>query len=153
MTNEHQAPWDCVYAKENDSTCQPGQKPASDREYFEILCLCLLQAGLNWNSIRKHWQRYKAGFSDFDIDRLAESPAAELMENPNVIKNSRKIEAIIHNAGEFREIEKEYGSFAGYLETLKAQTEKEQLKSLSKRFKQVGPETADYFLHSIGFWT
>lgn len=153
MTNEHQAPWDCVYAKENDSTCNPGVKPDSDREYFEILCLCLLQAGLNWNSIRKHWPKYKEGFCSFDIDRLAEAQASELLENPNVIKNGRKIEAIIYNAQQFQSIEKEYGSFAAYLETLKPQNEKEQLKSLSKRFKQVGAETADYFFHSIGFWT
>lgn len=153
MTNEHQAPWDCVYAKENDNACQPGKRPESEREYFEILCLCLLQAGLNWNSIRKHWERYKEGFYDFDIDRLAEAQASEVIKNPNVIKNGRKIEAVVHNAKQFREIKKEHGSFGDYLETLKSQTEKEQLKSLSKRFKQVGPETADYFLHSIGFWT
>jgi DNA-3-methyladenine glycosylase I len=151
MTNEHRAPWDCVLAKENDSTCQPGKKPESDQEYFEILCLCLLQAGLNWNSIRKHWERYKEGFDNFDIDRLAEAEPSEVVKNPNVIKNGRKIEAIIYNAKQFRQIEKEYGSFSNYLETLKSQTEKEQLKSLSKRFKQVGAETADYFLHSIGF--
>jgi DNA-3-methyladenine glycosylase I len=151
MTNEHQAPWDCVFAKENDSACRPGKPPASNRDYFEILCLCLLQAGLNWNSIRKHWQRYKEGFYNFEIDRLAEAQTAELLANPNVIKNSRKIEAIIHNAKEFQTLKKEYGAFAAFLETLKPQNEKEQLKALSQRFKQVGPETADYFLHSVGF--
>lgn len=151
MTSEHQAPWDCVFAKENDSACKPGKKPESDREYFEILCLCLLQAGLNWNSIRKHWERYKEGFYNFDVDRLVQAEVAEVLENPNVIKNGRKIEAIIYNAKQFREIEKEYGSFALYLETLMPLSEKEQLKLLSKRFKQVGPETADYFLHSTGF--
>lgn len=153
MANEHRAPWNCVFAKEIDSACSPGKKSESNRQYFEILCLCLLQAELNWNSIRKYWQRYKEGFGNFDIDWLARAQASELLESPNVIKNGRKIEAIIHNAKEFQRIEKEHGSFAGFLETLKSQTKKEQLKSLAKRFKQIGAETADYFFHSIGFWT
>ncbi|HVF43931.1 MAG TPA: hypothetical protein VM936_13000, partial [Pyrinomonadaceae bacterium] len=60
-------------------------------------------------------------------------------------------EALIHNAREFRAIEKEHGSFARFLETLRPLDEKGRVKALSERFKQVGPETADYFLHSVGF--
>ncbi|HEY8562497.1 MAG TPA: DNA-3-methyladenine glycosylase I [Pyrinomonadaceae bacterium] len=153
MTNEHRAPWDYVYAKETDSVCRPGTKPASDREYFEILCLRLLQAGLNWNSIRRHWAKYKSGFEDFDIERLAQTQAANVPENPNALKNRRKIEAVIHNANEFRGIAGAFGSFGAYLETLKNQPENEQLRAFAKRFKQVAPETADYFLHAVGFWS
>ena len=150
MTSEHLAPWECVFAKENDSRCNPGRRPASDQEHFEVLCLCLLQAGLNWNSIRKNWQKYRRGFYNFDIDRLAAARPEELLAGPDVLRNARKVEAIIYNAKEFQAAAREHGSFADYLQSLAALPEQERLKSLTKRFKQVGPETADYFLHSVG---
>jgi DNA-3-methyladenine glycosylase I len=83
--------------------------------------------------------------------KLSRADAEELLSRPGVIKNRRKAEALVHNAKEFRAIEKEHGSFARFLETLRTLSEKERQKALSKRFKQVGPETADYFLHSVGF--
>ena len=149
----HSAPWDCVLSKEEEGECRPGAPPASDQQHFEILCLCMLQAGLNWASIRKHWPKYREGFHEFDINKLARATPEELLARPGVIKNARKVEAIIHNAKEFEKVAGEHGSFAAFLETLKPLTEPEQVKAITGRFKQVGPETADYFLHSVGFWT
>jgi hypothetical protein len=48
---EHTAPWECMYAKEDKSKCKPGKKPKFDKEYFEILCLCILQSGLIYSGI------------------------------------------------------------------------------------------------------
>ena len=39
----------------------------------------------------------------------------ELMNNPKIIRNSRKIKAAVKNAQIFIEIQKEYGSFSKYL--------------------------------------
>jgi DNA-3-methyladenine glycosylase I len=150
-SNEHRAPWECVLAKEEEGECHPGGSPAADQEYFEVLCLCFIQAGLNWGSIRKHWPKYREGFLGFRIGELSGASAGELLARPGVIKNARKVEAVIHNAKEFETIRREYGSFADFLDTLKPLPEAERLKSLMKRFKQVGPESADYFLHSVGF--
>jgi hypothetical protein len=47
IRNEHRAPWDCVYAKDEDEGCEAGEAPGSDQGYFEVLSLCLIQAGLN----------------------------------------------------------------------------------------------------------
>ena len=151
MGNEHRAPWDCVLSKEEEGDCLAGGRPAADGEYFEILCLCFIQAGLNWASIRKHWPKYREGFRGFRIPELARSSVDELLARPGVIRNPKKVEAVVHNAREFESIAREHGSFAAYLDTLKPLTEAEQLKALRQRFKQVGPESADYFLHSIGF--
>ena len=151
-TATHSAPWDCVLSKAEEGECRAGARPETDQDYFEILCLCMIQAGLNWASIRKHWPKYREGFRGFDIKKLSRSTADELLARPGVIKNTRKVEAVIHNAKEFERVSAERGSFAAFLETLKALPEPEQVKALTKRFKQVGPETADYFLHSVGFW-
>jgi DNA-3-methyladenine glycosylase I len=148
----HSAPWDCVLSKEEEGECRAGARPETDQGYFEILCLCMLQAGLNWASIRKHWPKYREGFHGFDLGELSRSTPEGLLARPGVIKNARKVEAVIHNAKEFERVSAEHGSFAAFLETLKPLSEPEQVKALTKRFKQVGPETADYFLHSVGFW-
>ncbi|HEX8500308.1 MAG TPA: DNA-3-methyladenine glycosylase I [Pyrinomonadaceae bacterium] len=147
----HSAPWDCVLSKDEKGECRAGPRPASDREYFEILCLCLIQAGLNWASIRKHWPRYREGFHGFRLERLSRADADELLARPGVIKNRRKVEAVLHNAREFEAIAAEHGSFGAFLSALEPLPEAERVKALTRRFKQVGPETADYFLHSIGF--
>ena len=151
MSNQHTAPWDCVFSKDEGDECGPGAAPASGQEYFEILCLCLLQAGLNWASVRKHWPRYRRGFLGFRPERLARARAEDLLAGPDVIRHPKKVEAVIHNAQEFRALEKEHGSFRAFLETLKPLGERERLKALAARFKHVGPETADYFLHAVGF--
>ena len=126
--------------------------PKSDQEYFEILCLCLLQAGLNWGSIRKHWKKYKEGFYDFDIHRLCGARASMLLKGPQVIKNSKKVEAIIHNAKAFRKIKREFGSFSNFLKTLNPLRREELSKLVSKKFKHVGAYTVAYYLHSVGYW-
>ena len=151
MNKQHQAPWECTYGKEEKSDCKPGKRPRSDQKYFEILCLCLLQAGLSWGSIRKHWQKYKEGFYGFDIRQLSRARTKELFKNPRVIKNRKKIEAIIYNAREFDKIKREYGSFSNLLKSFRTSEKEELPKSLTKKFKHIGPYTAEYFLHSVGY--
>ena len=148
----HSAPWDCVLAKEEEGECRAGARPESDQGYFEILCLCMLQAGLNWASVRKHWPKYREGFLGFRVGELARADADVLLERPGVIRNRRKVEAVVHNAREFETVAADHGSFDAFLSTLRPLPEAEQVKALTRRFKQVGPETGDYFLHSVGFW-
>jgi len=88
-TNEHRAPWDCVLSKEEEGECLVGAAPATDQEYFEILCLCFIQAGLNWASIRKHWPKYREGFLNFSLSALADTTPEELLARPGVIRNAR----------------------------------------------------------------
>lgn len=151
MNKEHRAPWECTYAKEEKNKCKPGKEPKSDQEYFEILCLCILQAGLNWGVIRKNWRKYKNGFHNFNISKLAKAQTKELMKSPNVIKNNRKVEAIIYNAKEFQKIKKEHASFGNFLKLLKPMRDQGVLKLLTKRFKYLGSYTAEYYLHCVGY--
>lgn len=151
MNKQHQAPWECIYRKEERSDCKPGKRPKSDQEYFETLCLCLLQAGLSWGSIRKHWQRYKEGFYGFDIRQLSRVQPKVLFKDPRVIKNRKKIEAIIYNAREFEKIKRELGSFSNFLKSYKTSEKEELPNALAKRFKHIGSYTTEYFLHSVGY--
>ncbi|MEM3666346.1 MAG: DNA-3-methyladenine glycosylase I [Candidatus Bathyarchaeia archaeon] len=152
MDGEHRAPWECIYPKEDKSICKPGMKPKSDIECFEILCLCILQAGLSWGAIRKNWEKYRLGFYGFDFNVLANKRLEELLKRPGVIKNKKKIEAIIYNAEKFQRIRRDYGSFSNFLESLRRLKDEEALKALMKQFKHVGAYTAEYYLHCVGYW-
>jgi 3-methyladenine DNA glycosylase Tag len=153
MSHEHRAPWECIYAKEDRTDCKPGKEPDSDQEYFEILCLCLLQAGLNWGSIRKRWPQYRAGFDEFDefdIQRLSQAQVAVLLQALQVLKNRKKVEAIIYNARVFQRLMQEHGSFSGFLRPLMQSPDEDTTRALVNQFKHVGPYTAEYYLHSVG---
>lgn len=147
----HRAPWECTYSKEDKSKCKSGKKPKSDQEYFEILCLCILQTGLSWGMIRKNWQKYRRGFCNFDINKLSKIKPNKLIKNPNIIRNPKKVDSIICNAKEFQRIKKEYGSFSNFLKTLKPLKDKEVFKLLMQRFKHVGNYTAEFYLHCVGY--
>jgi DNA-3-methyladenine glycosylase I len=75
----------------------------------------------------------------------------ELFKNRRVIKNRKKIEAIIYNAREFEKIKREYGSFSNLLKSFTTSEKEELPKSLTKKFKHIGSYTAEYFLHSVGY--
>jgi 3-methyladenine DNA glycosylase Tag len=195
---EHRAPWECAFAEEDKSKCAPGISPKSDQEYFEILCLCILQAGLGWGMIRKNWAKFKRGFYGFNIERLAKAKKDELLNRDGVIKNRMKVGAIINNAKKFQKIKQDKGSFSNLLKSLRGMEEQEVIKiltrsgapsltfeggakkrrsgsSLSPRpelkprgkpkasgwgvveglthtFAHIGKYSAEYYLHSVGYW-
>lgn len=150
--NEHRAPWGCIFAKEDKSKCKPGKIPKSDQEYFEALCLCVLQAGLSWGMIRKNWSKIKKGFYAFDITKLSKVTMSELIKRPGVYNNKKKVKAIIANANEFQKIKREFGAFPNFLISLKKLKDKEAIERLTQRFKHVGEYTGEYYLHCIGYW-
>lgn len=152
IKREHTAPWECSLAKEEKSKCRPGSVPKSDRGYFEILSLCVLQAGLGWGMIRKNWKRYKRGFLNFDIKKLAKAEIDDLLKKKGIIKNRKKIMAILENAKEFEKIKIEHGSFSDFLSSLNEEDDDEIIAKLTQRFSHLGTYSAEYFLHSVGYW-
>jgi len=106
---------------------------------------------LNWGIVRKNWPKYRKGFYDFKIDRLARVQSKELMKQPNAIRNFKKIKGIICNAKEFQKIKKKYGSFSNLLKLLKQIEDGKVSKFLMKRFRHVGEYTAEYYLHCVGY--
>jgi DNA-3-methyladenine glycosylase I len=89
-----------------------------DRRLFEFLVLESAQAGLSWITILRKRENYRQAFDGFDPQRIAVYDAArieQLLGNPNIVRNRRKIEAAVRNARVFLEIQDEFGSFDTYL--------------------------------------
>lgn len=89
-----------------------------DRKLFEMLLLESFQAGLSWECVLNKRRAFSEAFDQFDPERVScydEETAKRLAENPAIIRNRRKIQAAIKNAGIFLAIQKEFGSFCAYI--------------------------------------
>jgi len=89
-----------------------------DRKIFEFLLLESAQAGLSWITILRKRENYRQAFADFDPEKVALFDAEkmeELLHNPGIIRNRKKIESAINNAQRFLEAQKEFGSFDKYI--------------------------------------
>ena len=89
-----------------------------DNKLFEYLLLETFQAGLNWHSILKKRENFRAAFEQFDYKKIAEftdDKILELNQNAGIIRNKLKITSAVNNAQRFIEIQKEFGSFSNYI--------------------------------------
>lgn len=72
-----------------------------DDELFERLSLEAFQSGLSWRTILCKRPAFRAAFAGFVIDRVAsfdDRDVTRLMADAGIVRNRRKIEAVIHNA-------------------------------------------------------
>ena len=115
----NRCPWgtaDELYIRYHDD--EWGVPVYDDKKQFEFLVLESAQAGLSWHTILKKRENFRAAYDGFDVQKVAkydEDKIAELMQNPGIIRNRRKIESSINNAKLFIEIQKEFGSFCNYI--------------------------------------
>ena len=89
-----------------------------DRKLLEMLVLEGFQAGLSWECVLNKREAFRQAFDDFDLEKVCgydEARLEKLKDNPEIIRNKRKIQAVAGNAKVFREIQKEFGSFDHYL--------------------------------------
>lgn len=89
-----------------------------DHRLFELLVLESFQAGLSWEIILNKRNSFFRAFDSMDPTLVQSYDARKiqsLLSDPGIIRNRRKIEAAVQNAGIFLEIQKEWGSFDSYI--------------------------------------
>lgn len=138
---------------------------------FEFINLEGAQAGLSWYTILIRIEGYKKAFCNWNpkkIIKLTEKDKETLRNNPEIIRNRLKIEAVVTNAHAYLELSKTQ-SFSDYLwnfvdgkpivnnwkttSEIPAQTELSQQisKDLKKKgFKFVGPTIVYAFMQAVG---
>jgi DNA-3-methyladenine glycosylase I len=78
-----------------------GRPVLDERGLYEKLCLECLQSGLSWALILRKREGLRDAFAGFDPDAVAGFGAPEverLLGDERVIRNRKKIEAIVNNA-------------------------------------------------------
>ena len=89
-----------------------------DRHLFELLILEGAQAGLSWITVLRKREAYRRAFAGFDPAEVAgfgPERVAALLQDPGIVRNRLKVAAAVTNAGAFLAVQREFGSFDGYL--------------------------------------
>jgi DNA-3-methyladenine glycosylase I len=117
-TTPVRCPWAATEAMIQYHDHEWGVPLHDDQGLFELLILEGAQAGLNWATILKKRESYRAAFDGFDVHKMAQygqREIAKLLLNPDIIRNKLKIESAVQNAKAFLKVREEFGSFDAYL--------------------------------------
>jgi DNA-3-methyladenine glycosylase I len=78
-----------------------GQAVHGDAAIFERLSLELMAAGLSWFIVLRKREAFRAAFAGFDpaaVAAFGDADVARLLADPGIVRNQKKIEAVIGNA-------------------------------------------------------
>jgi 3-methyladenine DNA glycosylase Tag len=119
--------------------------------YLDAMARVMFQTGISWRVVEAKWPGTQEAFYDFDPDRVARfttKSIERLMGDTRVIRNRKKLEAIVSNARRMIELDAEYKGFKRYLDSLGdfESTKKE----IHKQFAYMGDSGTWYFLWSVG---
>jgi len=95
-----------------------GRPVNCDHILFEKISLETLQAGLSWRTVLDKRDAIRACFKQFNINKVMVMTPQEIQtiqKNPKVIRNPKKNQAIVHNAGIAYAIQQTHGSFAKFV--------------------------------------
>lgn len=126
----------------------------NDDELFGRLILEINQAGLSWSLMLKKEANFQKAFEDFSIQKIANYKSEKieaLMTDAGIIRNRRKIEAVIHNANRIIEIQNKFGSFEVWLDQFIGYSLMEWTKLFKKTFKFTGEKIVEEFLMSTSY--
>ncbi|KQU66735.1 3-methyladenine DNA glycosylase [Aminobacter sp. DSM 101952] len=151
-----------------------GRPVADEHRLFEKICLEGFQSGLSWLTILRKRDNFRAAFSGFDFDKVAEygeTDIERLLGNPGIVRHRGKIVSTINNARRARALADEAGSLAAWFwkfepgaderpkvvdyPTLVANPTTPTSTRISKELKKrgwtfVGPTTVYAFMQAMG---
>lgn len=128
------------------------KRPTSLAGYLEAMSRAVFSAGMNWKVIDAKWDGTCAAFDGFDPMKVAAytpEDVERLMADTRIVRNRKKVEATIANAGELIVVEREFGSVEAYLASFGDSAT--LVKALHKRFKFLGESVARMFLYGVEF--
>ena len=126
-------------------------EPQSPGDYLEVMSKAVFQAGMSWKVVKAKWPGIRDAFRGFDAQAVAHLTPDDLdalTRDVRVIRNRRKLEAVVSNAGRILALEAEHGTFRDYLRShgsFEATT-----SDLRKQFKFLGEMGCYYFLYVVG---
>lgn len=126
-------------------------EPKSLADYLEVMTRAVFEPGLNWRVVDAKWPGFAEAFNGFDPQIVAGYTPADvraLLADPAIIRNRKKIEATIHNAGEMLAIERESGAFHDYLRS--HGSFEATARDIRRRFKFLGESGVYHFLYVVG---
>jgi len=126
-------------------------KPSSLNDYLEVMSKAVFQSGMSWKVVEAKWPSTREAFHDFDINEVAafdERDIDALTQDTRVIRNYRKLNAVVSNAQKIIALDEEHSGFKNYL---RAHGDFDTtLNNIRDEFKFMGPTGIYYFLYVVG---
>ncbi len=126
-------------------------QPKSLGDYLEIMTKAVFQSGISWRVVESKWPGIKQAFKHFDTEVVAGFSEPELdvlSQDTRVIRNRRKLAAIVSNAQRMVELDEEHGGFQTYLRSHSDFSS--TVQDIRKQFKFMGDTGLYFFLHVVG---
>ena len=120
-------------------------------DYLDAMSKVVFQSGMSWAVVDAKWDGIREAFNGFQVQAVASMSDDELEElatDTRVIRNRRKLGAIVHNAQTMIRLDSEHDGFRNYL-TSQPDYES-QVKDMRKQFKFVGDTGSYCFLYIVG---
>ena len=131
-----------------------GNRIYDDNTLFEVMSLQVFQAGLTWKMILNKRDGFRRAFSNWNIDAVAKMTHDDiqiLRNDPNIIRNRLKIQAVIENARTIQHLQQKHGSFCSWFyDVISGDTYPDLMKDLKSKFKFMGPEISRMWLMASG---
>ena len=121
--------------------------PGSLTDYLEVMSKSVFQSGMSWRVVEAKWPEIRQAFRGFEpavVAALTETDLDELTNDRRVIRNRRKLEAIVENARRLVDLAERHGAFRSYLRS-HGGFEK-TVTDLRKQFRFLGDTGAYHFL-------
>jgi hypothetical protein len=129
----------------------PQIEPQSLRDYLDVMSKSVFQSGMSWRVVDSKWPGTREAFKDFDPEAVAAFGDREidaLTQDTRVIRNRRKLRAVVNNAARMIELEAEHDTFRDYLRS--HGSFEETVADLRNQFSFLGDTGSYVFLYVVG---
>jgi len=126
-------------------------EPESLADYFEAMAKVMFESGLSWKVVETKWSGIRAALAGCDPAEVAEfapPDVEQLVGDPRMIRNRRKIEAVVENARTMLALDREFGGFRRYLRS--HGTYELTASDLKRRFRFLGDSGLYHYLWVVG---
>jgi 3-methyladenine DNA glycosylase Tag len=125
-------------------------QPQKLGDYLEVMSKAVFQSGISWAVIDKKWPTIREAFREFEplaVASLTEAELESLSKDTRVIRNRRKLEAIVDNARQMVELDEGHRGFRNYLRSHGGF--EGTVTDIRKRFHFMGETGCYYFLYVV----
>ena len=140
---------------------EPGffNRKKTDDYFLEVIAMIIFVSGFRYDIVVKRWPDIFKAFDCFSVEKVSlydERKIAKLLTNEKIIRNRKKIAAIINNACKLREIKKEHGSVKKWIDWVFKRFRENPVENDhpidygSRSFERIGEKTIKWFYWSAG---
>lgn len=130
----------------------PLMNPASsDDEAFELLSAAVFEARFRPGVVRQRWAAIREAFAGFHLDTVATWPDQSvdvLMAHPGMIRNEKKLRAVLRNARDLQQRALQHGGALAYFHGL-GDDEEAQVRAIDEWANYIGAPSIRWFVRAL----